>query len=48
MLYYKSHKINLNHSGSYIDSRDQIKNKKAILNPMNNDDKCFITLQQLH
>ena len=28
LLYYKCHKINLNHGGSYIDSPYWIKNKK--------------------
>ena len=28
LLYYKCHKINPNHGGSYIDSPDWIKNKK--------------------
>ena len=28
LLYYKSHKISLNRGGSYIDSRDWIKNKR--------------------
>ena len=28
LLYYKCHKINLNRSGSYIDSPNWIKNKK--------------------
>ena len=27
-MYYKCHKINPNHGGSYIDSPDWIKNKK--------------------
>ena len=37
---YKCHKINLNHSGSYINSPDWI--KKAIINPINKkDNKCF-------
>ena len=30
-LYYKCHKINFNHGGSYIDSPDWIKNKKKKL-----------------
>ena len=39
---YKCHEINLNHSGSYIDSPDWIKNKKATINPINKkDNKCF-------
>ena len=40
-MYYKWHKINLIHSGSYIDSPDWIKMKKATVNPKNMDDKCF-------
>ena len=40
-LYYKLHKISLNRGGSYIDSPKWLKNKKAIINPKNNDDKCF-------
>ena len=42
LLYYKCHKINLNHDGSYIDSPDWIKNKNATMNPINKkDNKCF-------
>ena len=41
MLYCKCHKINLNHSGTYIDSPDWIKNKKAMINLVNNDGKWF-------
>ena len=42
LLYYKCHKINLNRYGSYIDSPKWIKNKKAIINPINKkDDKFF-------
>ena len=42
LLYYKFHKINLNRGGSYIDSSDWIKNKKASINPINKkDNKCF-------
>ena len=42
LLYYKYHKINLNRGGSYIDSPDWIKNKKATKNPVNKKDKnCF-------
>ena len=41
-LYYKCHKINLNQVGSYIDTPDWIKNKKAPINPINKkDNKCF-------
>ena len=28
-------------SGSYIDSPEWLKNKKATINPQNNDDNCF-------
>ena len=42
LLYYKCHKIDLNHGGSYIDSRDWMKKKKATINPVNKkDNKCF-------
>ena len=42
VLYYKSHKINLSHGGSYIDSPDWIKNKKATINSINKKvNKCF-------
>ena len=42
-FYYKLHKISINRGGgSYIDSPDWIKNKKATINPINkNDDKCM-------
>ena len=41
-MYHKCHKINPNRGGSYIDSPDWIKNKKATINPINkNDNKCF-------
>ena len=32
LLYYKCNKINRNDGGSYTDSSDQIKNKKATIN----------------
>ena len=35
------YKISLNREGSYIDSPKWLKNKKATINPQNNDDKCF-------
>ena len=38
---YKYQTINPNHGGSYIDSPDSIKVKKATINPINYDDKCF-------
>ena len=40
-LYYKLHKISLNRGGSYIDSPKCLNYKKAIINPKNNDNKCF-------
>ena len=40
-LYHKLRKSNFNRSGSYIDSPKWLKNKKATINPKNNDDKCF-------
>ena len=39
--YYKLHKISLNKGGSYIDSPKWLQNKKATINPKNNDDQCF-------
>ena len=41
LLHYKFHKINLNRRGSYIDSSEWLENKKATINPKNNDDKCL-------
>ena len=41
LLYYKCHKINQNHGGSYINSPDWIKNKKPTVNSINKKDKCF-------
>ena len=42
LLYDKWHKINLNRGGSYINSPDWIKNKKATINSINKkDNKCF-------
>ena len=41
LLYYSLHKISLNRGGSYIDSPDWIKNKKATINPQNKDNECF-------
>ena len=41
-LYYKLHKIILDRGGSYIDSAEWLKNKKATINPQNKkDDRCF-------
>ena len=41
LLYYKSHKINPNCGGSYIDSPDWIKNKKSTINPVNKKRQMF-------
>ena len=41
LLYYNLHKININRGGSYIDSPDWIKNKKATINPKKKDNGCF-------
>ena len=40
-FYYNLNKVSLTRDGSYIDSPIWIKNKKATINPKNNDDKCF-------
>ena len=41
VLYYVLNKISLNRGGLYINSPEWLKNKKATINPKNNDDKCF-------
>ena len=41
LVYYKLQKISLNRGRSYIDSPELWKNKKATVNPKNNNDKCF-------
>ena len=42
LLYQKCHKINPNRRGSFVDSPDWIKNKKATTNSVNkNDNKSF-------
>ena len=41
LLYYHLQKIGLKRGGSYIDSPEWLKNKKATINPKNNDDNCF-------
>ena len=41
LMHYKYHKINFKRGGSYIDSPDWMKKKKATINPKNEDDKCF-------
>ena len=39
--YYDLNKISLSRDKSYIDFLEWLKNKKATINPKNNDDKCF-------
>ena len=41
LLYYKFHRISLNRGRSYTVFPNSLKNKKATINPKNNDDKCF-------
>ena len=41
LLYYKLHKISINSGVSYIDSPKWIQNKKATINPKNNDVNFF-------
>ena len=42
LLNYNLQKISLNRKGSsYIDSPKWLKNKKATINPKNNDNNCF-------
>ena len=41
LLYCKCHIVNFKLGGSYIDSPDWIKKKKATMNPKNKDNKCF-------
>ena len=40
-LHYKCHKIHFKRWGSYINSPDWIKKKKAAITPTNTNDKCF-------
>ena len=40
-LYYEFNKTSINRGGSYIDSPKWLKDKKSIINPKNNDNKCF-------
>ena len=39
LLHYKYLKVNFKHGGSYIDSPVWIKNRKATINPKNEDDR---------
>ena len=47
LLYYHLHKVGLKRSGSYIDSPEWLKNKKATINPQNNDEKMKETKKVL-
>ena len=40
-LYYDFNKISVSRGRSYIDSPKWLKKKKSIINPKNNDYKCF-------
>ena len=40
-MHYKLQKISLNRGGSYIDSPEWLKNKKATIHIKNNYGKCF-------
>ena len=41
LMYYKCHRVIFIRGGSYIDSPDWVKKKKATINLKNTDDKCF-------
>ena len=41
LLYYKCHNINPNRDGSYTDSPDWIKSKKATINNINKKDNKY-------
>ena len=41
ILYYNLNKISLHRGGPYTDSPKWLKNKKATINPKNNNDKYF-------
>ena len=40
-LYYDFNKTSINREGSYIDSPKSLKDKKSIISPENDDNKCF-------
>ena len=51
LLYYHLQKIGLKRGGSYIDSPEWLKHKKATINPKYNDDNCFkyaLTVALIH
>ena len=42
LMYYNLNKVSLSRGGSYVDSPEWLKNKKATINPQNKkDDRCF-------
>ena len=41
LMYQKCHKMSFKRGGSYIDPPDWIGNKKATINPKNEDNNCF-------
>ena len=41
LMYCKCHKVNFKLDGSYIDSPESMKKKKATINTKNEDGKCF-------
>ena len=41
LLYYNFNKTSLNRGGSYIKPAKWVKDKRSIINPKNNDYKCF-------
>ena len=41
LLYYHPHKISLKRGGSYVESAEWLKNKRATINPKNDHDNCF-------
>ena len=50
-MYYTLHKISFNRGGTFIDSPEWLKNKKAMINPKNKDNECFkyaITVELNH
>ena len=51
LLYHNFNKISLDRAGSYIEPAKWIEDKKSIINPKNNDYKCFqyaVTLELNH
>ena len=41
LMDYKLHRVHLKRGGSYIKSPKWLENKKATINPKNDDDKCL-------